>query len=452
MSPAHILVVDDEADIRSTISDILTDEGYAVRVAGDAAGARREVQRAAPDLILLDVWMPDIDGITLLREWTEAGAPDCPVVILSGHGTVETAVEATRLGAVDFVEKPLSLAKLLRTVKKALDTASHTHHAEPPRRLPTASPAPTGRSEAMRALREQAAAVATRPEAVLIVGEPGSGRSVLAQYIHQLAGSMHRPFISLVGSSVPEENAAQILFGIGSAEQGETGILERAAGGTLYLRNLDELHPAAQRLLAGALEQESFVRVGHAETVAVELRVIASLSPARADKVRPDLLSRLAVLELRVPALRERREDVSDLLRECAEQLVEQEGLPFRRFGLAAQNRLRNYPWPGNVRELSTLVRRLLVAGGGEEIGLAELEQQLMPPQTGATSLVQQDLLGMPMREAREQFERSYLSQQLALCGGRVGQLAKRVGMERTHLYRKLRALGIDFRHIAEDD
>jgi DNA-binding NtrC family response regulator len=452
MSPAQILVVDDEADIRSTISDILTDEGYAVSIAGDAAEARLEVQRAAPDLILLDVWMPDIDGITLLREWTEAGTPDCPVVILSGHGTVETAVEATRLGAVDFVEKPLSLAKLLRTVKKALEASGRMLHAEPRHGLRPLSPALTGRSEPMRVLRDQAAAVAGRPDAILIVGEPGSGRSVLAQHIHGLAGGTDSPFVTLVGSSVPEENAAQILFGIDSAGQIETGILERAAGGTLYLRNLDELCQPAQRLLAGALEQGSFARVGHAETVATELRVIASLSPARADKVRPDLLARLAVLELRVPALRERREDVSELLRECAEHLVEHEGLPFRRFGLAAQNRLRNYPWPGNVRELATLVRRLLVAGGSEEISLAELEQQLAPPQTGATPFVEPDILGMPLREAREQFERSYLSQQLALCGGRVGLLAKRVGMERTHLYRKLRSLGIDFRQVAEDE
>jgi DNA-binding NtrC family response regulator len=452
MSPAHILVVDDEADIRSTISDILTDEGYEVTVAGDAAGARSEVQRAAPDLVLLDVWMPDIDGITLLREWTDAGTPGCPVVILSGHGTVETAVEATRLGAVDFVEKPLSLAKLLRTVRKALDAAKPAKHAGTKRRQWMESLTPAGRSEAMRVLRDQATAVATRRESVLIVGETGSGRSTLARYIHDIAGNGDRPFVTLVGGSVPAENAAQLLFGIGNAEHDETGIIERAAGGTLYLRNLDEMPPTAQRLLAGALEQGSFVRIGHADAVPIDVRLIASLSPAKADKVRPDLLSRLAVLEMRVPALRDRREDVSELLRECAEQLVEHEGLQFRRFGLAAQNRLRNYPWPGNVRELATLVRRLLVAGGAEEISLAELDQQLAPPQPGATALVEPDLLGMPLREAREQFERSYLSQQLALCGGRVGQLAKRVGMERTHLYRKLRSLGIDFRQIAEDE
>lgn len=452
MNPAHILVVDDEADIRSTISDILGDEGYTVSVAGDAAAARAEVQRAAPDLILLDVWMPDVDGITLLREWTESGSLHCPVVILSGHGTVETAVEATRLGAADFIEKPLSLARLLRTVRKALDAGKHMQDTAPRRILQAGPITPTGRSEAMRVLREQAAAVAARPETVLLVGEPGSGRSNLAQYIHKLARNSNRPFITLNCSAVPVENAAQLLFGVSTAGVEEGGVLERAAGGTLYLRELDELQPAAQRLLAGALEQRGFARVGHAETIPLEARVIASLAPARADQVRPELLSRLAVLELRVPALRDRREDVPELLRECAERLVEHEGLPFRRFGLSAQNRLRNYPWPGNVRELATLVRRLLVAGGAEEISLAELEQQLAPLQPGTASLIEQDLLGMPLREAREQFERSYLSQQLALCGGRVGQLAKRVGMERTHLYRKLRSLGIDFRQMAEDD
>ncbi|MBM4221257.1 MAG: sigma-54-dependent Fis family transcriptional regulator [Gammaproteobacteria bacterium] len=452
MKPAQILVVDDEADIRSTISDILGDEGYGVSVAANAAAAREEVRRAAPDLVLLDVWMPDVDGITLLREWTEAGALHCPVVILSGHGTVETAMEATRLGAADFIEKPLSLAKLLRTVRKALDAGRRMQDTGPRRILQPGPQAPTGRSEAMRVLREQAAAVAARPEAVLLVGEPGSGRSSIAQYIHRLARDGERPFITLTCSSVPGENAAQLLFGISHAGLEESGVLERAAGGTLYLRDLDELHPAAQRLLAGALEQRGFVRVGHAGTVPLEVRVIASLAPARADRVRPELLSRLAVLELRVPALRDRREDVPELLRECAEHLVEQEGLPFRRFGLAAQNRLRNYPWPGNVRELATLVRRLLVAGGAEEISLADLEQQLAPLQSGTAYLVEQDLLGLPLREAREQFERSYLSQQLALCGGRVGQLAKRVGMERTHLYRKLRSLGIDFRQVAEDE
>ncbi|MBN8279916.1 MAG: sigma-54-dependent Fis family transcriptional regulator [Gammaproteobacteria bacterium] len=192
--------------------------------------------------------------------------------------------------------------------------------------------------------------------------------------------------------------------------------------------------------------------MGEAATAPLEARLVASLAPDGAGLVRKDLLARLAVLELRVPPLRDRHEDVPELLRYTVDRFVEEEGLPFRRFGLAAQNRLRHYPWPGNVQELTNLVRRLLVAGGPEEIALPELEAQLAPAATGVEPLVKQDLLSLPLREAREKFEQAYLTQQLALCGGRVGMLAKRVGMERTHLYRKLRALGVEFRQVAEDD
>jgi DNA-binding NtrC family response regulator len=451
MTGAHILVVDDEDDIRATISDILEDEGYAVSVAADAAAARVEVGRSRPDLILLDVWMPDVDGITLLREWARDGAPRCPVVILSGHGTVETAVEATRLGAVDFVEKPLSLAKLLRTVEKALDRSPEPRRLAPRTLLPK-RPVPGGSSPLMRALRDQAATVARRHEPVLIVGESGSGRAVVAHYLHDLAGGGQRPFVTLVGAAIPEENAAALLFGSRLSAETHPGALEQAAGGTLFVRDLQDLSPGAQRLLAGALEQGGYVPLGQSVAVPLNFRVIGSLAPEGTGLVRPDLLARLAVLELRVPALRDRHEDVSELLRYAADRLVDEEGLAFRRFGLAAQNRLRHYPWPGNVRELTNLVRRLLVAGGAEEISLAELEKQLAPAAGVLEPLVKQDLLSLPLREARESFERAYLMQQLALSGGRVGLLAKRVGMERTHLYRKLRALGVDFRQITEEE
>ena len=451
MSTAHILVVDDEDDIRTTISEILADEGYAVSVAADAAAARVEVGRERPDLILLDVWMPDVDGITLLREWAREGAPRCPVVILSGHGTVETAVEATRLGAVDFVEKPLSLTKLLRTVEKALDRSPEPRRPAPRTLLPERL-APGGRSAVMRALREQAVGVARRHEPVLIVGATGTGRTVLARYLHDLAGHSERPFVSLVAAAMPDENAAALLFGTTLDGQTQAGALERAGGGTLYVRDLQDLTSDAQRLLAGALEQRGFARLGQTTLLPLEARVTASLAPEGAGQVRPDLLARLAVLELRIPPLRDRHEDVPELLRYVVDRLVDDEGLKFRRFGLAAQNRLRHYPWPGNVRELSNLVRRLLVAGGAEEISLVELERHLEPTAGGPEPLVKQDLLSLPLREARERFERAYLTQQLALCSGRVGQLAKRVGMERTHLYRKLRLLGVDFRQIVEED
>lgn len=451
MTAARILVVDDEDDIRTTISDILEDEGYAVSVAADGAAARTEVARGQPDLILLDVWMPDVDGITLLREWSRDGGMRCPVVILSGHGTVETAVEATRLGAVDFVEKPLSLAKLLRTVARALVRPAEVRR-QVPRTLLPGRMVPSGRSPALRALRDRAPGIAARGEPVLIVGEHGSGRSVLAHYLHDLSGAGDRPFQTLVGAVIPEENGAAMLFGTGTGPHAQAGVLELATGGTLYLRDLQDMPPGVQRLLAGVLEQGSFVRLGESSPVPLRVRVIASMTPNAGALVRPDLLARLTAHELRLPPLRERHEDVPELLRHTVDRLVEEEGLAFRRFSVAAQNRLRHYPWPGNVRELASLVHRLLLAGGDEEISLAELEQHLTRADGIAEPLVKQDLLALPLREAREQFERAYLSQQLVLSGGRVGQLAKRVGMERTHLYRKLRALGVDFRHVADED
>jgi DNA-binding NtrC family response regulator len=420
-------------------------------VAADAAAARVEVGRERPDLILLDVWMPDVDGITLLREWAREGAPRCPVVILSGHGTVETAVEATRLGAVDFVEKPLSLAKLLRTVQKALDKSPASRRPAPRTLLPKRL-APGGRSALMRTLRDQAGTAAKRHEPVLVVGESGSGRTVLARYLHDLAGRGQRPFLALACGAIPAENAATLLFGGVLDGAVQPGALEQAGGGTLYLRDLQDLCPDAQRLLAGVLEQGSFARLGESIPAPLNLRLITSLTPDGAGLVRPDLLAHLTAIELRVPPLRDRHEDVPELLRYAVDRFVDDDGLGFRRFGLAAQNRLRHYPWPGNVRELTNLVRRLLVAGGVEEISLAELEMHLVAPTGSPESLVKQDLLSLPLREAREKFERAYLTQQLALCGGRVGRLAKRVGMERTHLYRKLRALGIDFRQVTEED
>jgi DNA-binding NtrC family response regulator len=451
MKPGNILVVDDENDIRATISEILVDEGYEVRVAGDATAAREAVRRARPDLILLDVWMPDTDGITLLREWAAVGEPRCPVVMLSGHGTVETAVEATRLGAVDFVEKPLSLAKLLRTVQQAL-VAPDGAGARAARSLVPDRPSLVGRSAAMRELREQAAAVARRPEPVLIVGESGVGRSLLARYIHELGDSRSRPLVTLVAPAVPEGAVANTLLGAGTDAAVEPGCFERAAGGTLYVSDVQLLCSSGQKLLAGVLEQGSYAPLGRAGPVPLQCRLIASLAPDTAERIRPELLAQLAVLELRVPPLRERSDDLPELLRHSVERLVDAERFGYRRFGLAAQNRLRMYPWPGNVRELENLVRRLLVAGGAEEISLAELERHLESATGSNLPLVKQDLLSLPLREAREHFERAYLTQQLALCGGRVGALAKRVGMERTHLYRKLRQLGVDIRQVADDD
>jgi DNA-binding NtrC family response regulator len=449
MSNPNILVVDDEADIRALIQDILADEGYGVTPAANAEEAR--VARAARkfDLILLDIWMPDTDGITLLREWSESGDLSCPVVIMSGHGTVDTAVEATRLGAFDFVEKPLSLAKLLRTVEAALESAGKQSRAA--RNLLPSLLAPVGRSELMRALRERVQQYARHDGSVLLSGEPGTGRGAFARYMHALSRRANEPLTTLTAASVTASNFEEQL--LGSEKNGEItmGVFERASGGTLVVDEISDLGDAAQTVLLGVIEDERFTRVGGVAPVNVDARIVATVSAdyetlVETGKLRRDLVSRLSVLSLRIPPLREYSEDVPELLAYYVDKLVDSEGLTFRRFSVAAQNRLRNYPWPDNVREVKNLVRRLLLSGSSEDIALDEVEAEMSAAVAIDEPLVKQDLLALPLREAREKFERAYLKQQLVLCDGKVGQLAKRVGMERTHLYRKLRSLGVDFR------
>ena len=448
MSTARILVVDDEADIRDLVREILTEEGYAVDVAANAAEARAACAREAPDLVLLDIWMPDTDGISLLREWQQSQSLTAPVVMMSGHGTVETAVEATRLGAVDYVEKPLSLAKLLRTVTSALEEGGRRRQAA--RSLLPPLLAPVGRSRVMRELREQAKQIAPHEAALLILGEPGTGREAFARYIHSLGARKSGPFVTLTAGSLSDENAEAVLCGSESGGAVRPGVLEQAERGALFVNELGDLPPAAQRLLLAAIDSGSFQRQGGTTPVACRARLMCSAQPGfemrGTPPFRQDLLSQLSVLTLRVPPLRDYAEDVPDLLRYYVDRLVDDQRLPFRRFSVAAQNRLRNYPWPGNIRELKNLVHRLLIQGGDEEIELAEIEREIAVQATGDEPLVKQDLLSLPLREAREHFERAYLTQQLQLCSGKVGQLAKRVGMERTHLYRKLRSLGVDFR------
>lgn len=455
MSNPHVLVVDDEEDIRALIQDILSDEGYGVTVAANAAEARAARATRKFDLILLDIWMPDTDGITLLREWSDGGDLSCPVVIMSGHGTVDTAVEATRLGAFDFVEKPLSLAKLLRTVEAALESAGRQSRVA--RRLLPSLLAPVGRSEIMKVLRERVQQYARHDSFVLLSGEAGTGRGAFARYMHALSRRADESLTSLTAASVTESRAEEQLLGREDGGEVTAGAFERASDGTLVIDELSDLNSAAQKILLGVVEDGQFTRIGGSAPVKVKARIVATV---RADyealiesgQLRRDLVAQLGVLSLRIPPLRDYSEDVPELLTYYVDKLVDAEGLTFRRFSVAAQNRLRNYPWPDNVRELKQLVRRLLLSGSSEDIGLGEVEAEITAVTSVNEPLVKQDLLALPLREAREHFERSYLQQQLMLCDGKVGQLAKRVGMERTHLYRKLRSLGVNFRSVGSDD
>src|SRR5579859_8164630 len=258
MSNPHILVVDDEADIRGLLKEILSEEGYEVDVAANAVQARASRARQTPDLVLLDIWMPDVDGISLLREWSASTTDGCPVVMMSGHGTVETAVEATRLGAFDFVEKPLSLAKLLRTVERALDAGKRRRQSG--KLLAPQLLAPVGKSKIMQQLRAELQQIAGNPSSVLLIGEPGSGREAFARYLHERSPRAAAPFVSLVASSLREADAEGRLFGREGA--GGPGVLEEVADGTLFIHEIEDLPPAVQRLLVGVLESGRFTRLG----------------------------------------------------------------------------------------------------------------------------------------------------------------------------------------------
>ena len=455
MSTSRVLVVDDEADIRILIDEILSDEGYEVTVAGNASEARAARDDDSFDLVLLDIWMPDTDGISLLREWKEPGDLDCPVVMMSGHGTVDTAVEATRLGAFDFVEKPLSLAKLLRTVERAIDSSKKQPGSV--RSLLPSLLTPVGRSPLMQNLRDKVQKYANETSSVLLSGEAGTGRGAFARYIHGMSSRADGPLVSLLAASLTETNAETQLLGSESGGDVHSGYFERAGNGTLVIDELTDLCDQAQKLILSVLEQGEFTRAGGYETVKLQARVLGTVQADYEEAIergqlRRELIANLNTLSLRVPPLREYAEDVPELLTYYVDKLVDAEGLTFRRFSVAAQNRLRNYPWPDNVRELKNLVRRLLLTGSDEEITLDDVESEISSASDAAQPLVKQDLLALPLREAREQFERAYLQQQLVLCNGKVGKLAQRVGMERTHLYRKLRSLGVDFRSAAAAD
>jgi len=449
MSQAQILVVDDEPDIRQLVQEILEDEGYSVQVAKDGESARLVYTQQKPDLILLDIWMPDIDGISLLKEWASSGSLESQVVIMSGHGTLETAVEATRLGAFDFVQKPLSLAKLLATVRKALDSRPQARAAELSGQQ-TVVLEPLGNSPVMQLLRNNAKQAANNASPVMITGESGSGRATLARYIHHLSSSAG-DLVTLDHSQVSGENVSSYLFGSVLGGQQVNGLLDRASGGVLFIPKLHKLPARAMELLSNALESNGYTPVGNSGLKPLGCRIICSASENLEQLVQDGQLPgplyfHLNVLPLRMPALRERPEDIPELIRYFSDWFPNQENLPYRQFSVSVQNRMRNHSWPGNVRELRNLVQRLLVLGGEGEVSIQEIEDTL---NQSAASLEPEDngregLFDLPLREAREQFERDYLIYQLKKAGGSVGKLSESVGMERTHLYRKLRSLGID--------
>ena len=450
MTSERILVVDDEAEIRNLISEILVDEGFEVATAENGNSARSLMEQFRPRLVLLDIWMPDIDGITLLKEWHEAGKLTNPVIMMSGHGNIGTAVEATRLGAYDYLEKPLSLAKLVLTIKNALDASRLQKENLSLRRYPSEPARIIGKSKLMAQLRGQLEKVAGLDTPVLIVGEPGTDKEAVARYLHAAGPGKDNSFVNVSVSALDPETMIGEFYGEEKEGNIHNGFLDEAEGGTLFIKDIAEMDLAAQARLQETLKNGSYKRVNGTEAVPLNTRIVTATRHRLAGRVKEsafmdELYFQLNVVPIKVPPLREYYEDVPDILQYFVNFFVEREGLPYRFFTTAALNRLRRYPWPGNSRELKNLVQRMLILGGDAAIDLEEIETALgeQPARKESDNVSNLDL---PLRQARENFERDYLEYQLKMANGSVSKMARNVHMERTHLYRKLKSLGIDIK------
>ena len=417
----QILVVDDEVGIRELLSEILHDEGYRVTLAENAGQARAARGQARPDLVLLDIWMPDTDGITLLKEWAAAGQLTMPVVMMSGHGTIDTAVEATKMGAFDFLEKPIALQKLLATVGRALKSG-----AQQPK--PELSLAALGRGAGIAGLRQRLERHAGLRAPLLLTGEPGSGLELCARFLHQPSA----PWVAPESYSALAETPLDVL---GEAREG-----------TLFIHDVSELTRLEQKGLLLAIGRlDKF----NARLICGATRPLPELVAEGGFDSR--LYGALAATTLRVPSLREHREDVPDLANLLLSRLVEVKETPPRRFSTAALNALRNYDWPGNLPQLEGVVRSLALGASGSEIGPVEVTRLLEGPPAVATASAGALPLDLPLREARDAFERVYLEHHIAREGGNMSRVAERVGLERTHLYRKLKQLGVKLGRRGEE-
>ena len=444
MTHANILVVDDEKGIREQLDGILRDEGYAVGTAGSGEEALAAVSRELFDLILLDVWLPGMDGIDTLRQ-LRGGGHQTPVVALSGHATAEIAARAVREGAIDFLEKPLALERVLVTVANALERARLERRLAAER--DDDDPVLTGVSPAVVELRRQILLVAPTDSRVLITGPNGSGKEVVARLLHRHSRRGAGPFIAVNCAAIPSELIESELFGhlkgaFTGAIESKRGKFELADGGSLFLDEIGDMSLLTQAKVLRVLQESTFTRLGGSHEVRVDVRVIAATNKDLEREIvsghfRQDLLFRLNVLPLRVPPLAERREDVPLLIDEFMQQISRRSGAPLKRITAPAMKLLQAHSWPGNVREVRNLVERLLIMVEADEVGPSHLGLPLAAPQNAPIGTL------VPLRQARERFEREYVEGVLGACGGNMSQAARVLGLERSHLYRKLRSLGL---------
>jgi len=444
----HILIVDDEPAIRATLRGVLEDEGYRVTAVGNGADALRLVTDEAPDLTFLDVWMERMDGLETLAEVRRL-RPDAIVVMISGHGTIETAVKATRLGAYDFIEKPLSLEKTLLIVARALEHARLERENAALRESLEARAEIIGDSEPVRRLREHIATAAPTNGRVLIHGENGSGKELVARAIHAQSARREHPFVEVNCAAIPEELIESELFGhekgaFTGALARRRGKFELADGGTLFLDEIGDMSLKTQAKVLRALEEQAFERVGGKDTIQVDVRVIAASNRdlealIRAGRFREDLYYRLNVIPIEVPALRTRKDDITKLVDHFVAVFCAENGKRPKTVSGEALGYFLAYDWPGNVRELRNMVERLVIMAPGDVVGADDLPAPLRPKDAAATPEGHERSL----RDARDHFERAFIIAELRANDWNMTRTAERLGIERSHLYRKIKAYGI---------
>ncbi len=453
---ADILIVDDEADICELVAGILQDEGYSTRVAHNSDSALGAISSRRPNLVFLDIWLQGskLDGLQLL-EAAKAQHPDLPVVMISGHGNIETAVAAIKHGAYDFIEKPFKADRLLLIADRALETSRLKREVKELKQLTPIASGLVGKSPAINQLRQTIEKVAPTNSRILIVGPSGAGKELCARTLHSMSSRAAGPFVVINAAAITPERMETELFGIeqtNGSQSRKVGALEEAHGGTLFIDEIADMPRETQNKILRVLTDQTFERVGGGGKVAVDVRIVSSTSrnleaEISAGNFREDLFHRLSVVPIRIPPLAERREDISLLVDYFMDQISGATGLSKRAIGEDAMAVLQSHDWPGNVRQLRNNVERLMILAGGDSG--ATITANMLPQDVGSMipSMPNgnggEQLMSLPLREAREMFEREYLVAQINRFGGNISRTAEFVGMERSALHRKLKALGV---------
>lgn len=448
---ADILIVDDERDIRELIADILEDEGFSTRRAGNADECMAEITKARPALLILDIWLKDshMDGIDILK-LVKRDYPEVPVVIISGHGNIEIAVAAIKQGAYDFIEKPFNIDQLLVVIRRAMET-SHLRRENIALRQKDVEPAEMlGESTALRHLLNQLDKVTKSNGRVMLTGPAGAGKELAARYIHAHSARSSGPFVVVGCAAIESERMEEVLFGREHGARGvEQGLLEQADGGVIYFDEVADMPIGTQSKILRVLVDQTFLRVGGSEKIKVDLRVISSTNrdleaEIAAERFRRELFHRLNVVPIAVPSLQERREDIPLLAEHFIAMFNKSQGLPLRQLSDEARAYLQTMEWPGNVRQLRNMIERVLILGDGNgPITVNELPGENEMPADAGRVVLSGAIATMALREAREAFEREYLLTQISRFGGNVSRTAEFVGMERSALHRKLKSLGV---------